>query len=1399
MAASASSAMQFQSSFKRRLGSKKSANSQRPSVDMPECLRGEEDDDIDATGAFDAMGPAQVQQSLYGFIRAAGGQFGAVFESGIASDSENDTEFEDEGKDIFDSARNPSEATGDLSSLEDQRGNSQLKPLPHRKGKPLAQMLMKPIRESNEVHSDDTMSQSQFLPPRETTRDALELPANSLDVHKQDAAVDRILQPEANMAMENSQTSLVQKRSKEQLCNDSSRDNKKQLSRLPVAVADIFGFDDLEQTVIEYPCWFLQNVLVEGYIYITNKHVCFYAYLPKKRSTAIKSGSLSKQGKRNPRYRRYWFELKGDVLSYFASAADPYFPRGAIDLRYGISAELDQEKGVPTTAFTVTTQSGTYHFKAESAPSAKEWVKQLQKVIFRSRNDGDSVKIVLPVVNIVDAESTGMMGRQDTIRLRVIDNAETYAVDEYFFTFLKHGQAALDTINGLIENNSLREVANPAGRGVSEQGIPDSMAIPSSKGYQSTNEISDWFPGHVPPSASSMRSTVSRQTFGSTGGPKPRSSDEFDRPSEERSRASIGRKCLNTDQGRQIPKLADRGNWYGAQQTSKPTPSSSTEESSESFTSSDHVEAPTGCIQADMSASQILGGDKMFQSPTIRASQHHLSVPPSHQSPVSDLSIPKSSTCMLTDQDLSIGIQRARDPRSIQVSRRTSLPPLGGMSMRILATPLQQAFNLYDNMRNQSKRGLSYLSGSPKEYYSKFSEAIAGGQKHYSDLNGLPEDRIDDPEQDLDASEHQRRFQEHFALPKSERLLAVFYCWLHRVLPLYGKIYIGEHFFCFRSLIYGTRTKLKVAFKNMLNVEKEKGFRWKFPGMVVALRGREELFFDFTSNGLRDDCVVSVLRCLDNVSLVQSSVLLTEDERKDAQKAAAENERLEMARKDFNSKFNMPSSAKLDGFETESQSILFDDTEASVLDFKPTKPLRITCLTIGSRGDVQPYIALCKGLIADGHKVRIATHHEFGPWVKQYGIDFVPVDGDPAELMRLCVENGMFTPSFIFEVNFKFRGWLDKLLNSSYEACKGSDLLIDSPSTMGGIHIAEALGIPYFRAFTMPWTRTRAYPHAFAVPGHKRGGGYNYMTYMMFDNLFWQITAGQINRWRRKTLGLKPTSLEKLQANKVPFLYNFSPSVVVPPLDFSDWIRITGYWFLDEGEQYVPPADLVAFIDKAHEDKAKLVYIGFGSITVSDSKVLTQQVVGAVRKAGVRCILSKGWSDRLSQNKQDPSALEVPLPSEIFQIKSVPHDWLFRQVDACVHHGGAGTTGASLRAGKPTVIKPFFGDQHFFATRVEDLGVGIRLEGITVNSLGRAIWNATHEMRMREKARALGEQIRREDGVGTAIKAIYRDLEYAKTLIKRRDLYTADEDADTENAEEWVYVENNVDIDLTST
>ena len=773
------------------------------------------------------------------------------------------------------------------------------------------------------------------------------------------------------------------------------------------------------------------------------------------------------------------------------------------------------------------------------------------------------------------------------------------------------------------------------------------------------------------------------------------------------------------------------------------------------------------------SGSQILKDSEVFHSPTMCRLRDDDHTRPTRrrrsEDSIRSKVVPKEiqvhpPSRALTQYNLKESPQHA-PPQS----RRTR-PPLkqsnSSQGIKQLVDPLQRATGyIYD----RSKRMSNLLATESMGYVEKVHGMWQGGRKHYSETEGvLPDGQLGDYLDDEDDSTgYGERFRAHFALPETEKLQATYFGYLHRVLPLYGKIYISDRRFCFRSLLPGTRTKMILPLRDIENVDKEKGFTFGSAGLVICIRGHEELFFEFRQSEIRDDCAVTLLMKLESLKCVDESTLLQED-KEQAELAEAEHRLLQEARKVSRNEQEAVHEPEEDAQEDNGPPVFFDDPRSSILNFKPTESLRITCLTIGSRGDVQPYIALCKGLLAEGHKPKIATHAEFEPWIRNHGIEYARVEGDPAELMRICVEYGMFTMQFLREANSKFRGWIDELLISAWQACQDTDLLIESPSAMAGIHIAEALGVPYFRAFTMPWTRTRSYPHAFAVPEKKLGGQYNYLTYIAFDNIFWKATAGQINRWRKKELGLRSTTITELRPNKVPFLYNFSPSVVPPPIDYSDWIRVTGYWFLDEAQIYTPPTDLLAFIARARTDGKKIVYIGFGSIVVSNSAVLTSAVVESVLRADVRCILSKGWSDRLGT--KDPSKPEMPLPPEIHQIKSAPHDWLFRQIDAAAHHGGAGTTGASLRWGLPTIIKPFFGDQFFFGTRVHDLGVGISLKRINVSLFSRALYTATHDERMIQKAKRLGEQIRAERGVDTAIQALYRDMEYAKSLVKRRGL-----------------------------
>lgn len=940
-------------------------------------------------------------------------------------------------------------------------------------------------------------------------------------------------------------------------------------------------------------------------------------------------------------------------------------------------------------------------------------------------------------------------------------------------------------------------------------------------------------PARTPPLRESVRSTLVPQSPGIRVPSSSRLSTDSRRSSLE-VRPSLEQRRRSYDDGRRSVSITrrqyNRSPMLPDPQEESPSSPTATSlgpdtESSAAIQSLDDTLEDTNA-----SESQILNRSDVFQVPTIHA--------PSPQRAKTETDVDRlhrasqdtarQQTNSPTPSDRPLRLAK-RPPAVSRIStsglshseqdgaRLGSSYGISGI-MKASMSPLQSASGIAGYLNKQSKQMMSSLPTNAMTAYEKVTGMWHGGARHYGrSLSGAhPDDVLPDEQEQERYERDAQRFRDHFALPDSEKLIAAWHCYLARTLPIYGKLYLGNTHLCWRPLMART-TKMKLPLKVIENAIKGNSYRLSYSGMILVVSGDEEVFFDFRDMELRDDCTISILMATNNLDgdvHIAESGLLSQEEIKATELARAEHKALVDARRagmasddvdeqDMLGKRPNEIFCRINTNSSPAESMMFDDPTASMHSAKPAQPLRVTCLTIGSRGDVQPYIALCKGLMKEGHKARIATHAEFGPWILKHGIDFEPIEGDPAVLMQLCVENGMFTISFMKEATFRFRSWIEGLMDSAWRACQNSDVIIESPSAMVGIHIAEALQVPYFRAFSMPWTRTRAFPHAFFVPNKKSGGTYNYMTYTLFDQLFWQSTSGQMNNWRRRQLGLKPTSLSRLGVNKVPFLYNFSKNVVRQPLDWSEWVRITGYWFLDEEAGWTPPAELTAFIKKAKDEGKKLVYIGFGSITVDNPAALTETVVRAVVDNDLRCVLSKGWSDRMVKDSKLESA-EVELPPEILQIRySVPHSWLFPQMDAITHHGGAGTTGASLRAGKPTIIKPFFGDQYFFGSRVEDLGVGIYVRIMNEKKFGRALYLATHDERMRKKAKFIGEQIRSEDGVATAIDAIYRDLEYARSLIQRKalkgDTFGKDGsmDADQEMEEEqWTVVGEDSDPDM---
>ena len=219
--------------------------------------------------------------------------------------------------------------------------------------------------------------------------------------------------------------------------------------------------------------------------------------------------------------------------------------------------------------------------------------------------------------------------------------------------------------------------------------------------------------------------------------------------------------------------------------------------------------------------------------------------------------------------------------------------------VRAGAYPIQRATGLAGYLKERSKKMSNLLATESMGYYEKVSDMWAGSARHYSSAQELaPEDDIRDEDDEKDAAMAARRFREHFSLPEGEQLLASYYTWFHRVLPLYGKIYVSNKHLCYRSLLPGTRTKMVLPLKDIEAANKEKGYRLGYCALVVVIKGHEEIFFDFRLPQLRDDCAITLILSMEAARKdLQDSTLLTLDEKEAAASAKAEHDALQQARR----------------------------------------------------------------------------------------------------------------------------------------------------------------------------------------------------------------------------------------------------------------------------------------------------------------------------------------------------------------------------------------------------------------------------------------------------------------------------------------------------------------------
>jgi sterol 3beta-glucosyltransferase len=413
----------------------------------------------------------------------------------------------------------------------------------------------------------------------------------------------------------------------------------------------------------------------------------------------------------------------------------------------------------------------------------------------------------------------------------------------------------------------------------------------------------------------------------------------------------------------------------------------------------------------------------------------------------------------------------------------------------------------------------------------------------------------------------------------------------------------------------------------------------------------------------------------------------------------------------------------------------------------------ITILTQGSRGDVQPYVALGIGLKNAGYHVRMPAPEIFRHLVQDAGLEFIPSHGfDPQEFIRTpeiqaAVRQGGQLKALIslFQASGPL---LEDMFDEYWRTSAGADILIASTLVFGIPDCAEKRGIPLINApihaILVP---TRAFPATFFAPwGARENILANRITHNIVQLAFWMMLGTTLNHWRRK-MGLSPISnyFQWLQTQNNPTLYGFSPSVLPAPSDWPLNHHVTGYWFLDESPGWQPPPALISFLESGPPP----VYVGFGSMDTQDPARMTSLVVNALTMSSQRGVLASGWGGLHAKS----------LPETIFPIHEIPHSWLFPKMAALVHHGGMGTTAAGLRSGIPSVILPLGGDQPFWADRVQRLGVGIHSAGffkITAERLAADINRAVNDTILRDNAAAMREKIRAEHGVEWAVKLIQK-------------------------------------------
>lgn len=413
---------------------------------------------------------------------------------------------------------------------------------------------------------------------------------------------------------------------------------------------------------------------------------------------------------------------------------------------------------------------------------------------------------------------------------------------------------------------------------------------------------------------------------------------------------------------------------------------------------------------------------------------------------------------------------------------------------------------------------------------------------------------------------------------------------------------------------------------------------------------------------------------------------------------------------------------------------------------------RITILTYGSRGDVEPFIALGVGLRRAGHSVRLAAPTAYASFIQTNGLDFEPIEGSPDELARAFADRaGLSWPRMIVRMMQHVQPLAQAAFRAVERAVHDADLIVHSfLMTDAGHTLACAKGIPDVSAQFFPVFLPTSAFSAVGLPDLPLGAVYRRATHALNTAVF-RYGARLLYRSVRVSGSdlpdLAPWPFQGTNGDATPILFAYSSHILARPPEWPSWAHVTGYWQLQPHVNWTPPDAVVHFLESGPAP----IYFGPGSMRTENLRCLLHAVVSSVRAHGQRIVLGVS-----------PKALDAELEgTDIFAAEGIPHRWLFPRMRYILHHGGAGTTGAAATAGVPSTAIPFSADQMFWARQIHRLGVGPAappVRRLTRNRLGAILEDALANPMYVRRARVLGDQLRQEDGVASAMRVIHAQL-----------------------------------------